>query len=232
MSAKTQAKTAVRKSASSTPPVILTAPAYDHKPIHALIIADFKAVAAEGAAGEKATQTLKALLTAIDYSAPGAVNAVLVDLQKTYGETFPAKLAIRKTLIANAKKVVCGGVKDKHVVQGRGVQVLRDAVAKSAGLNDLRSNVSEAKPEALKDARGSTKKPSAPLTTSKVNTQPSGHIGDLPKTAPDAFAASQRMLVALESYFVPSDAAILEQIEALIATLRDREIAARLPKAA
>lgn len=228
MTAKTQAKAVARKTKAATPPA---AAPVDFKPLHALIVADYKAVSAEGTAGDKATATLKALLLAIDYAAPGAVHGVLVDLLQVYGEHYPAKLAIRKTLVSNARKVVCGGIKDKHLVAGRGMTVLRNAVEKAANLNELRKAISEAKPEGLREspkAASGTPKAAPASTAIKMPV----FTGTLPTARPDAFAAAQKMLASLESFFKPSDSKALQAIEACIGMLRDQEIADRLKKAA
>lgn len=225
MTAKTQAKKSAKNAKAAAPlvPVVIE---LDFKPLHALIVADHKAVLAEGKAGQTVYSAFAALLRAIPYAAPGAVASVLADQMKVFGDAYPDKLAIRKTIIQNARKVATGGkAGDKHVT-GKGDAAVHAVLDTCTSLRDLRKAMSEAKPEALKDARGATKKPVSAKTKPDA-VKPSEPVV---KKAPDAFQAAVSILRQCENFLAAgTDAGLIGKIEELVRMLETKEISARMP---
>jgi hypothetical protein len=232
MTNKTQSKAAAKSAKQSTPAAV---PAVNVKALHSLIAADYRAMLGENKAGMTAYGAFRAVVELAPLSDAKALTSMLQDMKLTFTDAYVDKYVLRATIINNARKVVHGGTKDKHVVQGRGRQALIEVLDSVSSIRELRKAMSAAKPEALKEVKSaddSRSKAAQSSAKAKADKAPSGNVTGLPSTAPDAFAVAMRMLQSLESFFNPSQSKQIELIEATVSMLKTEEIKARLVKAA
>lgn len=230
MSNKTQNKTATKIAKQTAPAAAVTV---NVKALHSIIVADYRAMLGEFKAGQTVYTAFCAVLKAAPLSDAKALTSMLQDMKLTFGEEYVDKYVIRATIVNNARKVVHGGTKDKHVIQGRGVQVFYEAMASVNSIRDLRKAMSEAKPEALKEVKSTTGPKAGAKASDKAKADKASiSTGALPNAAPDAFAVACKMLKSLEAFFAPSKTAQLKLIEQTLAMLQTEEIAVRMIKAA
>jgi hypothetical protein len=130
------------------------------------------------------------------------LKAFKAQLFKAYGEDMKDPAQSRWNIISNARRVAHGGVKNEVTVKGKGVAALVTIIDKATTLKDLKRELSDAVPSALKGASGGKRKGAG--KKAKADTQ----TLRLPKTMSQeaAFAAARKVLEFCMTQFVkPSD---------------------------
>ena len=169
---------------------------------------------------------LKDLILSTPLNDALVINLLVADIQNIYGEEQKAAAQIRITIIRNARKVAYGGVKDKHVVQGRGMSAVRTALDSVQSIRELRKAMSDAKPETLKEVQAT---PDAKKKASTKKVEPAAPV-EITK-APDAFAAAIRTLELCEKFLsAGTDANLIGVLDQAISALKTAEIAALIPR--
>lgn len=198
--------------------------------MHRLIVADHNAFIGAEKAGQTMYSTFAALLLKLPLNDSVQVNMVCQDMFATYGDAGKDAAQIRVNLINNARKVEFGraATKDKPAVKGRGRAVLVSTVHSVTSIRELRTALTEAKPEGLKDARGGSNKKAEVKPDAKAS---KANIVELPSKKADAFQAACQVLEFCEKFLSPgADATLLGVLGGAVKALRDAEIAERMPK--
>ncbi len=190
-----------------------------------LITADFRAMLAEGKAGQSVLASFRAVIEAAPLNDAKALTALKEDIKLKFGEEYVDKYQIRATILTNARKVVHGGTKGKGTdavtVAGRGRQALTDVLDKASTFAELRKLMSAAKPEALKEvtSEGSAKAKAKALAASKK----AGKVNstDLPSDRAGAFEAAASILQFCEQFLAAgTEADIIARLEETATLLR------------
>jgi hypothetical protein len=220
MSNKTQSKAAAKATKQTIPAAL---PAVNVKVLHTLITADYRAMQGELKAGVTVYSAFRAVVEAAPLNDAKALTSMLQDMKLVFTDEHVDKFSIRATIINNARRVVHGGTKDKHVIQGRGRQALIEALDSVSSLRDLRKAMSEAKPEALKEVKSAPDARAKASSKAKADKKPAD-AGILPANRLDAFKAACAVLKAIENFFNPSQAAQLQLIEQTISMLTSQSV--------
>ena len=230
MTNKTVAKRIAKVTKQATPAktaAVVTPITYDAKAAKLAIMADFRACMGEVKAGQTAYTACTAMIKAAPLSSPTALAMFRKDLAIVFAN-YPDKLALRNTLLSNAVKVAHGGVKNKHVVAGRGIAALDEAMDKVKSLRDLRVALVDAKPVGLKEVTAATgdKAKSAKKSDAKNLAQKPSDVNTqaMPTDKPSALQAACKVLRFCESFFQPgADARLLGHLELVIKALQEEE---------
>lgn len=197
--------------------------------VRAVIEADYAACAQEVTAGNAVFQTCCALIRACPMALTSDFVCFNAELSKVFAD-MPEKLAVRRTLLANARKVQEGGKNGKVLIAGRGRQAMLDALDSVKSLRDLRGALVKAKPEALKQAPKSAEGSVAhPVKT--VKAKPAQVDTGFVLQSETATASVRKILAAYESLLKPSQCGVIAAVEALIKAIADDERAATKPTA-
>lgn len=130
------------------------------------------------------------------------LKAFKAQLFKAYGEDMKDPAQTRWNIVANARRVAHGGVKDEVTVKGKGMAALVGIIDKADTLKGLKQALSDAVPPGLKGASGGERKGSGKKAGKDTQTL------RLPKTMTQeaAFAAARKVLEFCMTQFVkPSD---------------------------
>jgi hypothetical protein len=204
MTAKTQAKNAVRKQAAHTPKADKpTASVKLDRTVHALIVTSYKACLAAGKAGVSEYAAFAALIKALPLNDAKALLLVCIDLKETYGADHADAAQIRINIVNNARRVEHGGTKDKVTCKGRGRTAMLEALDSVTSIRELKKAMAEAKPEGLKDARGGKRTIDAAKTGAGGKAEAkSVKTASVPKTRSEALAAAIQVLEFVEKHFL------------------------------
>lgn len=212
MSAKNRNKATKRSEQKAMPKAVEKALPKVSATVHAMIVEVAECMLDEVDSGISTYHSFSALLHAVKWTDADSVKAVNDDIKDTLGEMQFANACKLVGIINNARKVACGGKKNDKVIAGKGVPFMLGIVDSCTGTGALKSALCDAKPAALKDARGGNR-------SVTVKAAPDVIVKKLSERT--ALEAATNVLNAVQGMLKPSQGALIDQIDALIDSLAE-----------